>query len=89
MATFVISTHFISSTTMDERKDLHVTHRKADGQWQVLSEGNPKALHLCATQEEAIQAARKTAIDRGTSVVIHGMDGKIREVYSYDDRKKK
>ncbi len=59
---------------MDKRKDLHVTHRKSDGKWQM---------------EEAIQAARDIAIDRGVSVVIHGMDGKIREVYSYDDRKQK
>ncbi|WP_296160259.1 DUF2188 domain-containing protein [uncultured Porphyromonas sp.] len=74
---------------MDKRKDLHVTHRKSDGKWQILSEGQPKALKLCPTQEEAIQAARDIAIDRGVSVVIHGMDGKIREVYSYDDRKQK
>ena len=32
---------------MDKRKDLHVTHRKSDGKWQILSEGQPKALKLC------------------------------------------
>ena len=51
--------------------------------------GSAQGTQALPTQEEAIQAARDIAIDRGVSVVIHGMDGKIREVYSYDDRKQK
>lgn len=63
-------------------KNQHVTHRQ-DGNWQVKGEGNNKATNITKTQKEAINYARNIAINQKSEVVIHRMNGKIRDKNSY------
>lgn len=70
------------------RRDVHITYRKQDGKWQTISEGSTRATKLFPTQEAAIQYGREMAMKRGVSIVVHGMDGKIRDVNSYDREEK-
>ncbi len=63
-------------------KNQHVTHRQ-DGNWQVKGEGNNKATIITKTQKEAINYARNIAINQKSEVVIHRMNGKIRDKNSY------
>ncbi len=60
----------------------HVTPHK-EGGWQVKGAGNSRATVRTDTQSEAIKIARDIAINKGSEVVIHGQDGRIREKNSY------
>ena len=60
----------------------HVTKR-SDGKWQVLGEGNSRATVVTKTQREAISKARDIAINQRAEVVIHGVNGRIRNKNSY------
>lgn len=60
----------------------HVTKR-SDGSWQVLGEGNSRATVVTKTQREAISKARDIAINQRAEVVIHGVNGRIRNKNSY------
>ena len=67
------------------RKSVHVTYRKNDGKWHIsngassssTSEGSYK------TQKEAMQQARKLAMETSSEFCVHGKDGKIRLSTSY------
>ena len=61
--------------------NLHVVLRN-DG-WAVRSEGRSRATSIHSSQREAIESARKLAQQTGTTVVIHGRDGRIKERDSY------
>ena len=62
-------------------KDQHVTtHPKG---WQVKGEGNSKATAVTATQAESEKIARQIAKTQKSEVVIHGINGKIRDKKSY------
>jgi hypothetical protein len=63
-------------------KNVHVTQR-ADDMWQAKVEGASRASKVCKTQAEAIQFGRASAIYQGGELLIHGVDGKIREKRSY------
>lgn len=63
-------------------KNQHVTPRP-DGDWQVKGAGNSKATVVTGTQYEAIEKAREIAKNQGASMLIHGENGKIRDVNSY------
>ena len=63
-------------------KNQHVTPRP-DGKWQVKGAGNEKATKVTTTQKEAIEVARKIAINQQSEVVIHGTNGQIRDKDSY------
>ncbi|MBQ8193734.1 MAG: DUF2188 domain-containing protein [Oscillospiraceae bacterium] len=65
-------------------KDQHVTYRP-DGNWQVKGEGNTKATAVTTTQKEAIKIARDIAINQGSEVVIHRVNGQIRDKNSYGE----
>ncbi len=56
--------------------------RRPDG-WAVVGEGNRRATVVTPRQSEAIDHAREIAQRRESQVVIHGRDGKIRDVDSY------
>lgn len=64
------------------RKNQHVTYRN-DGAWQVKGEGNHRATAVTKTQKDAIYIARDIAKNQRSEVVIHGMNGKIRDKNSY------
>ena len=49
----------------------------------VKGEGNFRASSVHSTQHEAIKAARETAIHRGSEMLIHGENGRIREWNTY------
>ena len=63
----------------------HVTPRP-DGNWQHIGAGNRRATGVFNTQLEAIKSARQVAINNGTSVVIHGRDGRIFDVISFSNK---
>ena len=63
-------------------KNQHVTHRP-DGNWQVKGAGNYKATIITSTQKEAIKIATNIARNQKSELVIHGLDGRIREKNSY------
>lgn len=65
-------------------KDQHVTYRP-DGNCQVKGEGNTKATAVTTTQKEAIKIARDIAINQGSEVVIHRVNGQIRDKNSYGE----
>src|SRR5260221_12415527 len=51
--------------------------------WAVRGEGNDRPSSVHGTQGEAIDAARHLAVHRGSDVIIHRTDGRIRERDSY------
>ena len=63
-------------------KNQHVTHRP-DGMWQVIGAGNKKATAVTPTQKEAIDIATRIARNKKSELVVHGINGKIREKNSY------
>ena len=63
-------------------KNQHVTHRH-DGNWQVKGAGNSKATVINSTQKEAIKIATNIARNQKSELVVHGLDGRIREKNSY------
>lgn len=63
-------------------KNQHVTHR-SDGNWQVKGAGNSKATVITSTQKESIKIATNIARNQKSELVVHGLDGKIREKNSY------
>jgi uncharacterized protein YdaT len=52
-------------------------------QWAVKGEKNSKATKVVNTQAKAIKIAREIAINQKTEVVIHRLNGKIRDKDSY------
>jgi uncharacterized protein YdaT len=58
------------------KKDQHVVPH--DRGWAVKGEGNSRASSVHDTQAQAIEAARQTAINQKTEVLIHGRNGQIR-----------
>ena len=63
-------------------KNQHVTPHP-DGGWQVKGAGNCKATIRTNTQAEAIAVAREIARNQESELIIHGMNGRIRERDSY------
>lgn len=63
------------------RKSQHVVPN--NGSWSIIGEGiaGPSTF---GTQQEAIEHAKSIAQNSGTSVYIHGVDGRIRETESYE-----
>ena len=59
----------------------HVT--KKNGEWRVIGEGNSRATKKFATQKEASDYGRKVAINQQAELVIHGVNGRIRDKDSY------
>lgn len=62
-------------------KNQHVVKR--DNGWAVLGENNTRDTSHHRTQEEARLAAREIAKNQKSEVVIHGVDGRIRDKDSY------
>lgn len=64
------------------RKSQHVVPN--NGGWVIIGEGGKKPTTF-DTQQEAIKHAKSIARSAGTSVYIHGADGRIRESESYEN----
>lgn len=60
----------------------HVTHR-SDGKWNVIGAGNSRATAVTNTQKAAFERAREIARNQHSEVVVHGVNGKIRQKNSY------
>lgn len=63
------------------KTNQHIT--KKNSEWWVIGEKNKKATKKFATQKEAIDYGRKVAINQQSELVIHGVNGKIRDKDSY------
>ena len=63
------------------KKDQHVVPHA--GQWAVKGEKNERATKVVETQAEALEIARRIAINQQSEVVIHRPNGKIRDKNSY------
>src|SRR5258708_1343891 len=64
-------------------KSIHVVPR--EGAWAVRREGNERATSVHSTQVEAREAATRIAKRERTEVVIHGLDGRIRNRDRYSN----
>lgn len=62
-------------------KDQHVMPHKNG--WQVKGGGNLKATVVTKTQADSMKVAKVIAQNNKSEVLIHGMNGKIREKNSY------
>lgn len=62
-------------------KNIHVVHNGQE--WQVKQDDAQRSSGNFETQKEAIERAREIATNNGQEVVIHGLDGRIREKHSY------
>ena len=63
-------------------KNQHVTPHPAGG-WQVKGEGNSKATVRTSPQKEAIDRARAISKNQGSELVIHRLNGMIRDKDSH------
>ena len=63
-------------------KNQHVTPHPTGG-WQVKGEGNSKATVRTSTQKEAIERARAISRNQGSELVIHRLNGMIKDKDSH------
>lgn len=66
---------------MSNGNGIHVVPR--EGNWKVKQEGAQRSSGNFDTQAEAIARARELAIKQQKELLIHGVDGKIRQKNSY------
>ncbi|GAB3879331.1 DUF2188 domain-containing protein [Hymenobacter segetis] len=62
-------------------KNTHVVPRPTG--WGVITEGASRAGVVTQTQAEAIAIARQLSINRGSEMLVHGENGRIRARNSY------
>ena len=63
-------------------KNQHVTPHPQGG-WQVKGAGNSKATVRTSTQKEAISIARTISHNQHSELIVHGVNGQIREKDSH------
>lgn len=63
--------------------DQHVTYDSQKKLWRVIGAGNTKATKIFSTKQEAIDYARKIAQNQRTELVVHNMNGLIRDKDSH------
>ena len=66
---------------MSKKNNLHVVPHPEG--WAVKTEGAARASSIHPTQKEAISRGREISRSRGTELLIHGRDGRIREKDSH------
>lgn len=59
----------------------HVLPR--DGSWVVKRAGSPRASQIFSTQKEAENYGRSVSQNQGTTLFIHGTNGRIRDRKDY------
>ncbi|MCR5705244.1 MAG: DUF2188 domain-containing protein [Acholeplasmatales bacterium] len=60
----------------------HVSKRtddKNNREWKVFIQGSDKVIKIFKTQQEALDYATNLRKDKDTTVMLHGLDGKIRK----------
>lgn len=58
----------------------HVSKRDNYGrEWKVFIQGSDKVIKLFSTQKEALDYAKHLATTKDGTVMLHGLDGKIRK----------
>lgn len=65
---------------MNKRNQHVVPHSKG---WAVKSEGSQRSASVHQTQNDAIEAGRRSAIQNRSELFIHGRKGQIRARNSY------
>jgi uncharacterized protein YdaT len=68
--------------TTPKTHNQHVVPHE-DG-WAVRGEGNERVTATYKYQDDAIDRAKDIARNYGSSVVIHGKDGRVRDRIKYD-----
>lgn len=72
-----------ANTIVPMRRDYHIV---PDGfLWKVTEERRAFAIGHHLTKQEALAVGIQQARAGNVSLVIHGKDGRIQRVYSYDD----
>lgn len=66
---------------MSKKRNQHVVPHEQG--WAVRPEGASKPTSVHHTQAQAIEAARSTARNQGTELLIHRPNGQIRERNTY------
>lgn len=63
------------------KKIYHVSKRDNDGrEWKIFIQGSDKNIKITKTQKEALDYAQNLAKNDGNAtVMLHGLDGKIRK----------
>ena len=64
----------------EQAKVYHITKRASDGKWQVKFNKGKKAIKLFETQAEAIEFAKRLAVNQEASIMIHKEDGSFRRL---------
>jgi hypothetical protein len=64
-------------------KHLHVVKNHQTNEWQLKQDGGQRSSGNFLTQKKAIQRGRQIAQNQQEELSIHGVDGKIREAWSY------
>lgn len=68
-------------------KNVHVVKSKDGEKWSVKTENSSKAYRNLDTQQQAIDIGKSVAINNKSELLIHGVNGKIREKNSYGNDK--
>jgi uncharacterized protein YdaT len=61
------------------KKNSHHVVRNTNGGWSVKKSGSSKASGTYKTQKDAVKSASQISKKQGTSVVVHGKDGRIQK----------
>ncbi len=64
-------------------KHIHVVKNRQTNEWQLKQDGALRSSGNFHTQREAISRGRQIAQNQHEELSIHGVDGKIREAWSY------
>lgn len=62
-------------------KNVHVVPK--GNQWAVMTENSEKYYRVTETQKEAIDIGKNLASNQESELLIHGMNGQIRQKDSY------
>lgn len=81
LSLFWYNVNIIANKKTMTRKQQHVIRREEG--WAVRGAGNSRDTVRTQTQKEAIEVARQIAINQKAELIIHGVNGKIRDTDSY------
>lgn len=69
------------------KNNVHVLRNsdtsRRDKKWIIKLEGRERPRGHYRTQQEAIQAGRELSKDYRSELLVHGLNGRIRDKYSY------